>query len=148
MVGSDARLQQLIEVGIGSCLQHMMLSSDLHCQLAALFTMPLLLGNGADIVKVLGDASAVQNILSLLKSSVNEVLVGACQTIQIMASNPITHSKLMELKCTAALIKLFDTGTLPGTYILQKQQEYSLTTLQALCFLKVTHFFFQYFFLY
>ena len=118
-------MQQLIAVGVGPCLQVMMLSSDLHCQLAALFTVPLLLGNGADIVVVLGDTSAVQNILNLLKSSVNEVLVGACQTIQIMASNPSTRASLIKLKCTDDLIKLFDSGTLPGTPVVAAQKGYT-----------------------
>eukprot|EP00047_Mylnosiga_fluctuans_P013792 m.33371 g.33371 ORF g.33371 m.33371 type:complete len:1577 (-) comp5097_c0_seq1:1134-5864(-) len=110
VVDSETRLKAVIDAGVGPLLHAMMLTDDLHCQLAGLFTIPPLLATGLNIVDVLGQVKAIENIVNLLQSTVSEILVGACQTIQIMANNADTRKALVAQKCTSALIRLFSSG--------------------------------------
>ena len=112
VVESEDRSRAVAAAGVGPALMAMLSSTDLQSQLAALFTIPSLIYNGIDITTVLGDPLVVGKIVSLLTSStIDEVLIGACQTVQYLAHNNQARKQMIEHHCSAALIKLFSSET-------------------------------------
>lgn len=109
VVDDDMRGWAVIEAGVGPQLMAMVASADMHSQLAALFTIPPLVGSVGNASDVIGDGEALGKIVSLLSSTIDEVLVGACQTVQCLAHHTATSSKLVALGCTASLIRLFSS---------------------------------------